>query len=281
MLFSCASAPTRRVGPLSTCPSLAVDSQGATSSCRGLYRDMRSGTVPTPCSSRLAAPRLAGGLPAIPQRRRGSALTAAAAASGGSGGGSGGKAAALQEDLAASSLSLTADVAAVGSALEAVEVRQQATAVSGIHASVLGARGGAAHMHAMACLTHTLSLALAQVDSHALVADMTASSAAALHHGYVTPGMPFPSVPLGAGGGWIWAGAVLVAARLGREGAQEARLDVTKLQVGGGGWVGKLGAVFGQAATACGCAGCLGCHPRSTQHPPHPSTSSSALPPTV
>ncbi|PSC67518.1 hypothetical protein C2E20_8825 isoform B [Micractinium conductrix] len=59
---------------------------------------------------------------------------------------------------------------------------------------------------------------------------MTASSAAALHHGYVTPGMPFPSVPLGAGGGWIWAGAVLVAARLGREGAQEARLDVTKLQ---------------------------------------------------
>lgn len=46
---------------------------------------------------------------------------------------------------------------------------------------------------------------------------------------------PFgPTTPLGgpAGSGWVWAAAVLLAARLGRVTAQEARLDVRSLQVG-------------------------------------------------
>lgn len=53
---------------------------------------------------------------------------------------------------------------------------------------------------------------------------------------------PFPTLPLGAGGGWIWAAAVLLAARLGRVTAQEARLDVRKLQVGrlAGGWTRRV-----------------------------------------
>lgn len=52
---------------------------------------------------------------------------------------------------------------------------------------------------------------------------------------------PFgPTEPLGGAGGsgWVWAAAVLLAARMGRVAAQEARLDVRQLQVGwiGGGW---------------------------------------------
>ena len=46
-------------------------------------------------------------------------------------------------------------------------------------------------------------------------------------------GGPFSVAPLGSGGGWIWAAALLLAARMGRVTAQEARLDVRQLQVGG------------------------------------------------
>ena len=45
---------------------------------------------------------------------------------------------------------------------------------------------------------------------------------------------PFgPAVPLGGpgGSGWVWAAAMLLAARMGRQAAQEARLDVRQLQV--------------------------------------------------
>ena len=41
-----------------------------------------------------------------------------------------------------------------------------------------------------------------------------------------------PPPPIGEGGGWVWAVALLLAARLGRVTAQEARLDVRQLQVG-------------------------------------------------
>ncbi|GAB4817100.1 hypothetical protein N2152v2_004146 [Parachlorella kessleri] len=45
-----------------------------------------------------------------------------------------------------------------------------------------------------------------------------------------TPNSLGSAVPLGAGGGWVWAAALLIAARLGRVTAQEARLDVRQLQ---------------------------------------------------
>lgn len=37
--------------------------------------------------------------------------------------------------------------------------------------------------------------------------------------------------PIGSAGGWVWAAAILMAVRLGRVGAQEARMDVRQLQV--------------------------------------------------
>jgi hypothetical protein len=40
------------------------------------------------------------------------------------------------------------------------------------------------------------------------------------------------AAPVGSGGGWVWAAAILIAARLGRVTAQEARLDVRQMQVG-------------------------------------------------
>lgn len=81
---------------------------------------------------------------------------------------------------------------------------------------------------------------------------------------------PFgPAAPLGGadGSGWVWAAAVLLAARLGRLTAQEARLDVRKLQVsrvsgllvGVAGlcllWhLGWLGSVQLAAARLCSCS---------------------------
>ena len=76
----------------------------------------------------------------------------------------------------------------------------------------------------------------ANVEQHAFVAE-PASAPSVLGSLLHTPGTgPFgPTAPLGGadGSGWVWAAAVLLAARLGRLTAQEARLDVRKLQASG------------------------------------------------
>lgn len=92
--------------------------------------------------------------------------------------------------------------------------------------------------------THTsLSSALpppstqaAHVEQHAFVAE-PAPAPSVLGSLLHTRGTgPFgPTAPMGGadGSGWVWAAAVLLAARLGRLTAQEARLDVRKLQASG------------------------------------------------
>lgn len=60
---------------------------------------------------------------------------------------------------------------------------------------------------------------------------------------------PFPTSPIGAGSGWVVAAAVLLAGRMGRLTAQEARMDVRKLQVGGWAWAAWFTGVWW---TGCG-----------------------------
>ncbi|KAL4448648.1 hypothetical protein ABPG75_005867 [Micractinium tetrahymenae] len=120
------------------------------------------------------------------------AVKTAASPSSGSGGG---EAAAADEALAAASLSLSAEAAslheAAHDALEAEEAE-----------------------------------ALAFIAEPPPLPGLPGPDAAWLHNASGA----VPAAPGGAASGWIWAGAVLLAARLGRVTAQEARLDVRKLQ---------------------------------------------------
>lgn len=188
-------------------------------------------------------------------RRRRSAAAAAAASDGSSN--SGELAAEALEDLHASLVSHTADAAS----MHAAEV-----CISRMHGFMLmpdwckrmaGLDSRVAAYHSASSQPWAWpGLAALQVEAHAFISHQQPQGGMMpLSHQFGPVGGggggPFPVAPLGSGGGWIWAAAVLLAARIGRVTAQEARMDVRQLQVGALGWAGLLQVPGHPAWPAC------------------------------
>jgi hypothetical protein len=82
--------------------------------------------------------------------------------------------------------------------------------------------------------TCPLTCCLAQIQAHAFIVAQQPGAALGVWDATGPAGAaggPLPPAPLGPHSGWVVAAAVLLASRMGRLTAQEARMDVRKLQV--------------------------------------------------